>query len=40
MDRVIYFYNASEDIAAVKTFPVLGWELSKVRRIQYKVSLK
>ena len=40
MDRVIYFYNASEDIAAVKTLPVLGWELSKVRKIQYKVSLK
>ena len=40
MDRVIYFYNASEDIAAVKTLPVLGWELSKVRRIQYQVCLK
>ena len=40
MDRVIYFYKASEDIAAVKTLPVLGWELSKVRRIQYQVCLK
>ena len=31
MDRIIYFYKASEDVAAVKTLPVLGWKLSKVR---------
>ena len=30
MDRVIYFYKACEDIAAVKTLPVLGWKLSQV----------
>ena len=31
MDRIIYFYKASEDVAAVKTLPVLGWKLSQVR---------
>ena len=32
MDRIIYFYKASEDVAAVKTMPVLGWKLSQVGR--------
>ena len=31
MDRSIYFYKACEDVAAVKTMPVLGWTLSQVR---------
>ena len=31
MQRIIYFYNAPEDIAAVKTLPVLGWKLSQVQ---------
>lgn len=31
MDRIIYFYRACEDVAAVKTMPVLGWTLSQVR---------
>ena len=30
MDRSIYFYKACEDVAAVKTMPVLGWTLSQV----------
>ena len=32
MDRIIYFYKACEDVAAVKTMPVLGWPLSQVRK--------
>ena len=31
MHRIIYFYNAPDDIAAVKTLPVLGWKLSQVK---------
>ena len=31
MDRIIYFYKACEDVAAVKTLPVLGWKLSQVK---------
>ena len=31
MDRIIYFYKAEEDVAAVETMPVLGWKLSQVR---------
>ena len=30
MDRIIYFYKAEEDVAAVETMPVLGWKLSQV----------
>jgi len=27
MDRVLYIYAASEDIMAIRTIPVLGWDV-------------
>jgi len=35
MDRIIYFYKASEDVAAVKTLPVLGWKLSQKSKMDF-----
>lgn len=35
-DKVLYIYKASEDVVALDTIPVLGYEVQSYQEVRYK----